>query len=105
MLLDIGQWVLDLGHRRLTAADGRRENLTRGEYDLLAVLTHHPGMAIGCERLMQAAFHRSWDPSDRTIDVLVSRLRDKLEPDPRHPELIVTIRGEGYLLNGDVEPL
>lgn len=103
--LRIGHWVLDLGHRRLSSTDSRRENLTRGEYDLLAVLARHPGMAIGRERLMQAVFHRSWDPSDRTIDVLVSRLRDKLEQDPRHPELIVTIRGEGYLLNGDVEPL
>lgn len=97
----IGDWTLDLGHRRLTGCDGRRETLTRGEYDLLAALARQPGVAVGRERLMQAVFHRSWDPSDRTIDVLVSRLRDKLEADPRHPELIVTIRGEGYLLAGD----
>lgn len=100
----IGCWTLDLGHRRLTAVDGRRENLTRGEFDLLATLARQPGVAVGRERLMQVVFHRSWDPSDRTIDVLVSRLRDKLEQDPRHPELIVTIRGEGYLLSGDVGP-
>lgn len=103
--LRIGNWMLDLGHRRLIAADGRRENLTRGEYELLAILARHPGMVIGRERLMQAVFHRSWDPCDRTIDVLVSRLRDKLEQDPKHPELIVTIRGEGYLLGADVGPL
>lgn len=103
--LRIGNWMLDLGHRRLIAADGRRENLTRGEYELLAILARHPGMVIGRERLMQAVFHRSWDPCDRTIDVLVSRLRDKIEQDPKHPELIVTIRGEGYLLGADVGPL
>ena len=68
-----------------TGCDGRRETLTRGEYDLLAALARQPGVAVGRERLMQAVFHRSWDPSDRTIDVLVSRLRDKLEADPRHP--------------------
>ena len=102
--LRIGDWTLDLGHRRLTAPDGRREILTRGEYDVLATLARQPGLAVERERLMQAVFHRSWDPSDRTIDVLVSRLRDKLESDPRHPELIVTIRGEGYLLAGEVGP-
>ena len=94
----IGTWTLDLGHRRLTASDGRRENLTRGEFDLLAALARHRGSPLGRERLMQAVFHRTWDPSDRTIDVLVSRLREKIEPDPRQPELILTIRGEGYLL-------
>lgn len=103
--LRIGNWTLDLDYRRLTGSDGRRENLTRGEYDLLAVLARQPGMVIGRERLMQTVFHRSWDPNDRTIDVLVSRLRDKLEQDPKHPELIVTIRGEGYLLAGEVGPL
>lgn len=94
----IGAWTLDLGQRRLTASDGSREILTRGEFDLLAALARHRGTPLGRERLMQSVFHRSWDPSDRTIDVLVSRLREKLEPDPKHPELIVTIRGEGYLL-------
>jgi len=100
--LRIGDWTLDLGYRRLISADGRRETLTRGEYDLLAALARQPGMAVGRERLMQAVFHRSWDPNDRTIDVLVSRLREKLEQDPKHPELIVTIRGEGYLLAGNI---
>lgn len=102
VVIRIGAWTLDLAHRRLTSADGRRENLTRGEYDLLAALARHRGSAVGRERLMQLVFHRAWDPTDRTIDVLVSRLRDKLEADPKHPELIVTIRGEGYLLADDV---
>ena len=47
---------------------------------------------------MQTVSHRAWDPNDRTIDVLISRLRDKLEDDPRHPEIITTVRGEGYVL-------
>ena len=47
---------------------------------------------------MQNVSHRAWDPTDRTIDVLISRLRDKLEVDPKRPALITTVRGEGYAL-------
>lgn len=94
----LGKWTLDLAQRKLTAAGGRQEILTRGEFDLLAALALHLGTAVERERLMQQVFHRSWDPSDRTVDVLVARLREKMEKDPRHPELIVTVRGVGYLL-------
>lgn len=100
----LGSWTLDLAQRKLIAANGHQEVLTRGEFDLLATLARHPGGAVERERLMQQVFHRAWDPSDRTVDVLVARLREKLEKDPRHPELIVTVRGVGYLLadNGSV---
>lgn len=100
----LGDWTLDLAQRRLTGADGRAEVLTRGEFDLLAALARQPGTALDREHLMQRVFHRAWDPSDRTIDVLVARLRDKLEQDPRHPALILTMRGVGYLLAGDTDP-
>lgn len=96
-----GDWTLDLAHRRLTAIDGRQEILTRGEFDLLAALARQPGAALERERLMQLVFHRSWDPGDRTIDVLVARLREKLEKDPRNPALIITVRSVGYLLAGE----
>lgn len=98
LLRKLGDWTLDLGQRKLIGADGRQEVLTRGEFDLLAALARHPGTALERERLMQQVFHRTWDPSDRTVDVLVARLREKLEKDPRHPELIITVRGVGYLL-------
>ncbi|KAI5915353.1 response regulator [Thauera sp. 2A1] len=99
-----GAWVLDISHRRLSGPQGRRESLTRGEFDLLSMLLRHPGVVLGRERLMQVVSHRSWDPNDRTIDVLVSRLRDKLEDDPKNPELILTVRGEGYLFAGEINP-
>jgi len=98
----IGAWTLDLAQRRLTGPQGSRANLTRGEFDLLATLARHRGTVLARERLMQAVFHRAWDPGDRTIDVLVARLRDKLEHDPRQPTLILTIRGEGYLLADEI---
>ncbi|WP_407279507.1 two-component system response regulator TorR [Aromatoleum evansii] len=97
-----GGWTLEVGHRRLVASDGSRESLTRGEFELLASFVRRPGVVLSRERLMQTVSHRAWDPNDRTIDVLISRLREKLEDDPRSPELIVTVRGEGYLFAGDV---
>lgn len=100
----IGNWMLDTAHRRLTGPQGRKENLTRGEFDLLSILLRYPGVVLSRERLMQGVSHRSWDPNDRTIDVLISRLRDKLEDDPKNPELILTVRGEGYLFAGDISP-
>ena len=96
--ISFGRWTFDIAHRRLQGSDGKREILTRGEFDLLAALASHPGVVLSRERLMQTVSHRSWDPNDRTIDVLISRLRDKLEDDPKHPEIITTVRGEGYVL-------
>ncbi|NMG75423.1 response regulator [Aromatoleum diolicum] len=98
-----GRWSLDIAHRRLVAADGKKESLTRGEFELLSSLVRRPGVVLSRERLMQSVSHRAWDPNDRTIDVLISRLRDKLEDDPKNPELIITVRGEGYLLVADVK--
>lgn len=96
--VSLGRWNFDISHRRLTDHDGRQEILTRGEAELLATLASHPGVVISRERLMQNVSHRAWDPSDRTIDVLISRLREKLEVDPKKPELIATVRSEGYVL-------
>ena len=97
-VLAIGSWTFHGSQRRLFNPQGVQEVLTRGEMDLLAALASHPGSVMGRERLMQIVSHRSWDPTDRTIDVLISRLRDKLEADPKKPRLIVTVRSEGYVL-------
>lgn len=93
-----GGWVMDIAQRRLTGLQGQQPVLTRGEYDLLAVMARQPGVTMDRERLMQAVFHRPWDPGDRTIDVLIARLREKLDDDPRHPKLIITVRSVGYML-------
>jgi hypothetical protein len=73
-----------------------------GRPDVQLVIRIHPGEVLSRERLMQNVSHRSWDPGDRTIDVLISRLRDKLEEDPKKPKLIVTVRSEGYVLMNEV---
>lgn len=103
-LVSFGRWTFDIGRRRLLDSDGRLEVLTRGESELLCALASHPGVVLSRERLMVHVSHRSWDPGDRTIDVLVSRLREKVETDPKKPELIETVRGEGYILVTNQEP-
>ena len=97
-LVSFGQWTFDLRYRHLKDQEGKQELLTRGESELLYALASHPGIVLSRERLMQNVSHRAWDPTDRTIDVLISRLRDKLEVDPKRPALITTVRGEGYAL-------
>ena len=55
-------------------------------------------MILSRDRLLDLIQNRNWAPDNRTIDVLVGRLRKKIEPDPSHPEWIITIHGEGYML-------
>jgi DNA-binding response OmpR family regulator len=100
--LSFGRWLFDLSQRRLLDPQGQQVVLTRGELEVLSALATHAGDVLSRERLMQNVSHRSWDPGDRTIDVLVSRLREKLEDDPKKPRLIVTVRSEGYVLMDDV---
>ena len=94
-------WSFDLPRRRLTSPQGKNVPLTRAEYELLAAFVQHPGVVLNRDRLLSHVTHRRWDPSDRTIDVLVRRLRRKIEADAKAPELIVTSHGEGYLFTGE----
>jgi DNA-binding response OmpR family regulator len=75
--------------------------LTGNECRLLAHLVRCAGQVQSREDLMAAVLRRQWDPLDRSIDVLITRLRAKIERDPKHPVIIKTIRGTGYLLVPD----
>lgn len=97
-LRQIGRWALDLTQRFVYSESGERLLLSRGEMEILVALARHPGTVLTRHQLMQHVSSRPYDVSDRTIDVLISRLRRKLEDDPQNPELIVTLRGEGYTL-------
>lgn len=90
-------WTLDLGSRALLSADGEFTDLTRAEFKALALLSGNPGKVLSRDRLLHEMAHRDWDPSDRTVDVVIRRLRQKLGDDSRHPRIIITSHGEGYL--------
>ena len=95
-------WCFDTRSRRLVSPQGDRVALTRAEFELLNALIAHPGTVLTRERLLGCITHRTWDPGDRTVDVLVRRLRQKVEADPQSPELIITVHGEGYMFAAEV---
>ncbi|WP_425443854.1 response regulator transcription factor [Sphingomonas fennica] len=95
-------WTLDLRRRTLTAPDGTAVELSGAEHDLLAILVQHPHRVIGRERLLELSRARRAQASDRSIDVLVSRLRRKLGDSDQGDTLIRTVRGRGYMLAADV---
>lgn len=92
-----GRWKLDHMRRRLVDDAGEIESLTRAEFELLHAFTRYPGTILSRDRLLDLIQHRQWAPDNRTIDVLVGRLRKKIEMDPANPDWIITVHGEGYL--------
>lgn len=95
--LKFGALVLDLDARRLTDASGGPIELTAMEFDLLQALATRPNRVLSRGQLQEFAHGRTVDESDRSIDIRVTRLRKKIEPDPEHPRFIKTVRGEGYV--------
>jgi DNA-binding response OmpR family regulator len=95
-------WVIDIAGRTLTAPDGRDVRLTGAEFNLLVALVGAPNRALTRGYLLDAVSRLESEATERMIDVLVSRLRRKIEADPRKPEFIVTIVGFGYKFTGKV---
>jgi DNA-binding response OmpR family regulator len=94
-----GRCRLDLDGHRLLDAQGAEIAVTAMEFDLLATFARHPNQVLSRERLSQLAHHRPLEPADRSVDIRITRLRRKLEPDPGRPTVLRTVRGEGYLFD------
>jgi len=101
--LVFADWRLDTATRVLTAPDGVVVPLSGGEYRLLRILLEHPNRVLNRDHLTELILGRAADPYDRAIDVQVSRLRQRLRDDGREPQLIKTLRGEGYVFTAVVE--
>ncbi len=95
--------LFDLRTRRLQTVNGSTIPLTRAEFELLSAFVARPGVVLSRDHLLNQITHRTWDPNDRTIDVLVRRLRRKLEADPKLPEIIVTVHCEGYIFAVEID--
>ncbi len=96
-------WTLDLDAYELTSPAGEPVSLTYHEFQLLAAFVQHPRRVLTREAILDLVAGRDWSPEDRSVDVLVGRLRRKIEKDPRKPRLIETVRGVGYKLVARVE--
>jgi two-component system phosphate regulon response regulator OmpR len=92
-----GHLFLDLHAHRLVASDGTEMPLTSTEFDLLAAFARHPNRVLSREQLLDLAHSRPDDVFDRSIDIRIARIRQKVEPDPAKPQMIKTVRGAGYM--------
>jgi DNA-binding response OmpR family regulator len=93
-LAEFAGWTFNLDNNALVSADGEEQVLSTAEAELLSVFVRNPNRILQREQLMGK---RDLEPTDRSIDVRISRLRKKLEPDPQNPALIKTVYGAGYL--------
>jgi two-component system torCAD operon response regulator TorR len=100
-LFHFGQCSFDIPKRKLLK-NNIPIKLTKAEYDILVAFVANPSRVLSRDRLLNLIEHRVDAPNDRTIDVLVRRLRHKIEDDPKDPQIFTTIHGEGYLFAADI---
>jgi len=93
----LGELVVDLATREV-AIRGEHVPLTTNEFAVVAELARRPGRVLARDRLLEVVHGTADEAFDRSIDVIVSRIRAKLEHDPKNPRLLKTIRGAGYVL-------
>lgn len=91
------RWRLNLDRRQLIDEMQQQIQLTEGEFQLLNTLMLNSGRVMSREQILEQIRNREWVPSDRTVDVLIGRLRRKLNDDPANPKTILTVHGAGYL--------
>ncbi len=96
--LHFAGWTLDLTQRTLTGTDGVVVPLSGGEFRMLKIFLDHPNRVLSRDQLLDLTRGREAIPFDRSVDVQVGRLRKRLSDDGQAPELIKTVRGEGYVL-------
>ncbi len=103
ILIHFEGWTLDGNKRQLQSPDDRNERLPEGEFRLLHALIKHPGQVLSRDQLMDVIHGREWTPNDRSVDVMVGRLRRKLGDNPSDPHFILTAHGAGYMFAGKVD--
>ena len=96
-VLGFDGWRLDVAKRELWSPADVLVQLSAGEFDLLVAFAEHPQRVLNRDQLLDLARGRTAAPFDRSVDVQVSRLRRKIEPDPKEPTLIKTVRSGGYI--------
>jgi two-component system OmpR family response regulator len=100
--LHFSGWTLDVSLRQVLSPEGARIAVTGAEFDLLHALCLRPGRVLSRDQLLDLTQGRTAGPFERSIDVLISRIRQKIERDTRNPEFIRTIRSGGYLFTPEV---
>lgn len=102
VIYEFAGWLLDSAERRLKSPDSLEITLSSGEFNLLHALVQRSQQVLSRDKLLDLTKNREAGPFDRSIDIQISRLRHKLEQDPKNPQIIKTIRGGGYVLAAEV---
>jgi two-component system, OmpR family, response regulator len=95
-------WRLNLLAREVVSPSGMKVAMTGAEFDLLHALCENPNRVLTRDQLINMTHGPTAGPFERSIDVLISRLRQKIETDPKNPTMIQTVRSEGYMLSAPV---
>lgn len=96
-----GKTWLDIERAQLTDETGAEVPITSMEYYLLKLFALNRGRVLNRDQILEGAHDRSWDPFDRSIDIRISRIRRKIEVNPSKPAVIRTVRGIGYVYDGE----
>lgn len=104
--IQFDNWILDRETHSLIDANSIVIPLSRREYDLLLIFLEHPRRILSREQIMDLLYDdKNYDSQDRTIDVLIGRVRKKIEIDPKNPKLLLTVRGGGYQFKTQVNAI
>ncbi|MBC8339564.1 MAG: response regulator transcription factor [Rhodospirillales bacterium] len=102
-VLRFSGWTLDMDGQFVKSENDEIVSLTAYEFQVLAALAQNSGRVLGREQILDLVAARNWDPYDRSIDVLIGKIRRKLKDDPRKPTIIKTVRNAGYLFMAKTE--
>lgn len=94
--LTFGHWHLDVDAQELSQENGEKTPLTHYEFTVLHYFLRHPNRVISREQILQLLSGRSFESFDRSVDVLIGKIRKKIEVDAKNPLFIQTVRGSGY---------
>lgn len=96
-------WRLNTINQTLISPEGIMVDITSSEYQVLEALTKHHNAVLSRDDILSMISGREWSPLDRSADMVISKLRKKIELDPKNPELIKTIRSKGYQLTTSIK--
>lgn len=101
-IIEFSDWILDISTHELTSKNGKEVSLTSLEFQLLKTFVLNANQVLSRDKIMDKLAGREWMPNDRSIDVLVGKLRKKIEISPGKPKLIKTLRGAGYIFTARI---
>lgn len=104
-ILRFGRWSIDVVHRRVFASARGEVDMTSGEFDILRCFVQNPLRPLSRQEILDATRGARYAGYERSIDVLIGRIRRKIEDDQSNPKLIQTVRGVGYVLASTVRPV